>query len=389
MTDFASARLAAAITYAVPINPVQLIAHLEAYTETKQEIIALNLCHRYGRGSDRPTRSIRRANAGLKKFQELPPELILLIEAFIVVPLRISLTKKYEKLFACFEQTCHYRDHFSDEELDKIDDEQTDVLMETDERFKNFNITTDSDEMSETYMEALMEKTDEVLSQMDFWEAHSDNSETWYCSVTQHYDCDEDTSCDRPRFKFCSLAAEMERSFGVRALLKTQTLPFHLWDLFELGVTQGDRDYRTTICYLHLPVKSSLHEADSLDDTLEYENTVRSIGACLDEAVDLDDLIAMKSKMPRLQLALRKLSLTPSVHWSTIALRRDNAGILSTDGERKEYRSSKAKQMCSQHKKEFKESIEEAAVQKTEMFKKKGPQLMLLAAANSRCGHDY
>lgn len=301
----------------------------------------------------------------------------------------MSLTEKYENMFACFEQSCHYRDHFSQEEIDQVEDEQTDVLIGTDERFKGLDILTCSPEMLDTYLEALWVNVDEALSAMDFWGPHENNSREWYSSVTQHYDCDKDKTCDRPHFRFCSLAAELEHSFGVSALLQTQTLPFHLWELFEFGVTQGTRDYRTTIGYLHLPVKSGLHEADSLDESLDYEDTVRSLGTCLAETVNLDDLIAMKAKVPTLQLALRKLGLTPYVHWSTMALKRDNAGILSTDAERKDFRSGNAKQMCSQHREKFMQSVQEAAAEKIEMFKQKGPQLMLLAAANSRCGHDY
>lgn len=395
MSDWDGAtRLTAAVTLAVPINPVHLIAHLEAHMATRQALHALKLCHRFGRGLSGSTRSTKRLNGGLEKLQELPLELICLIESYVLLPLRASLIKEYEVMFRCFAQTCKVRDHYSDEECEEFEAAAYDITLLRDGRFADYEWDSaefESGPMRKRFDDAVEERLMDLMLEGDYYQAHADRTDEWQTKILTHrHESKPDTVCDPSIFGFCSLERELMRAFGLNSLLHTQPIPYYLWNLFdESTVPEGMERYCTTIGYLHLPVDAAGHDASALNESFDYESTVGQLSACLSTIVDIDKLITMKSKTPQLQFALKRLGLKPFVHWSAAALQTSSTGSLSTHIERAKFRHDEVSNMTEQQKQELKMSIEKITSEKAELFRTKGPQFMLLAAGSSGCGHVF
>lgn len=386
-------RLTAAVTLAVPVNPVQLVAHLEAFVTTKQQLHALKLCHRFGRGPSGSTRGAKRLNDGLKKFQELPLELIYLIDSFVLLPLRASLTEKYDAMFRCFGQTCSVRDHYSSEEIEEAEAEARDMLMRCDERFSELSdLGRENTPMWEEFEDAVEEQVLNILLEGDYFVSHSNYTEQWQTAIHTHRNSGQQVNVyGLDMYGFYSLERALKCAFGVDALIQTQTLPHHVWKLFHgSSLMEGTERYCTTLSYLHLPVNAAEHHASALNGSLEYDCTVGDVSACLGTVVDVDKLITLKSKIPQLQFALKQLGLSPFVHWSAAALQTSSAGPMGTNVDLTNFEQAKLLEMKTmQQQRDYKQSIEKVASEKMGLFQTTGPQLMLLAAGSSSCGHDF
>ena len=106
------------VVWGLPVNPAQLGAHLEAYVEMKPAIDTLRLCNRFGRGQE-------------AYITKLPQELISMIELELVRKLRIHYYHSHwgDEL-CCLEQDCELYDHFSQEEIEEIEDQAASEICE-------------------------------------------------------------------------------------------------------------------------------------------------------------------------------------------------------------------------------------------------------------------
>ena len=106
------------VVWGLPVNPAQLGAHLEAYVEMKPAMDTLRLCNRFGRGQE-------------AYITKLPQELTSMIELELVRKLRIHYYHSHwgDEL-CCLEQDCELYDHFSQEEIEEIEDQAASEIGE-------------------------------------------------------------------------------------------------------------------------------------------------------------------------------------------------------------------------------------------------------------------
>lgn len=79
--------------WAIPFDPVRLIAHLRVDKDTAEIQATLRLCHRYGAGPD-----VHIAN--------LPAELLDNVIHFTLEPRRKEAVEELEKTYRCFAGNC-------------------------------------------------------------------------------------------------------------------------------------------------------------------------------------------------------------------------------------------------------------------------------------------
>lgn len=87
------------------VSPVQLLAHLHAYTEIKMILRALRVCN---------NSQITDPDVHVTK---LPKELIAMIENTVVQPIHMRQMKELAPEYNCYMDRCSGPDHFSTEEL--------------------------------------------------------------------------------------------------------------------------------------------------------------------------------------------------------------------------------------------------------------------------------
>ena len=136
------------VVWGLPVNPAQLGAHLEAYVEMKPAIDTLRLCRRFGRGQ----------KAYITK---LPQELMSMIELELVRKLRIHYYRSHwGDEFSCLEQDCELYDHFSQEEIEEIEDQAT---SEIDEEVVDW----DNEDEMDRYIDLQEERVLEIMTDDD------------------------------------------------------------------------------------------------------------------------------------------------------------------------------------------------------------------------------
>lgn len=95
------------LTWAVPVDAVELGASLEAYLEAKPFITQLLLCHRFGRGS----------NVLITK---LPREIVDLVAEVLIAGHRTSQQERWGQMQKCSLGRCTGVDHWESWELDFV-----------------------------------------------------------------------------------------------------------------------------------------------------------------------------------------------------------------------------------------------------------------------------
>lgn len=103
------------IDWAIPVDPVALIAHLKVHTETKEIQQALRICHRYGKG---PAAYIAK----------LPSELLDMIIESVLQPLRVRASRDLSRSYRCFQNICSLREHFDPRFIAEIREEMEETV---------------------------------------------------------------------------------------------------------------------------------------------------------------------------------------------------------------------------------------------------------------------
>lgn len=91
------------LAWAVPVKPVKLIAHLEAYVQHKQAIRSLGLCVRFGRG---PQAYVTKISFEIRS----------MIEAQIIAETVNEMEALWSERMGCFELECGPFSHLTPEE---------------------------------------------------------------------------------------------------------------------------------------------------------------------------------------------------------------------------------------------------------------------------------
>lgn len=89
--------------HAVPVDIVQLVAHIIAFERTLEPLRTLTLCHLYGRGTS-------------VSITKLPVELIDMIRDFFILDERAVQRELCEESFRCFTNVCSYFYHADDDQ---------------------------------------------------------------------------------------------------------------------------------------------------------------------------------------------------------------------------------------------------------------------------------
>jgi len=126
------------LTYAVPVNVVDLGASLKAYVDTLPTVNTLRLCNCFGKGP----------NAFITK---MPVELVKAVETHVVKPARAKVATDWERDFRCFQQECSMTDYLSREEKFEI---YYDYMTEL-----SWNFDDDIEEPSDAKLERVVPQT--------------------------------------------------------------------------------------------------------------------------------------------------------------------------------------------------------------------------------------
>ncbi|KAF7195747.1 hypothetical protein HII31_02882, partial [Pseudocercospora fuligena] len=90
--------------WAMPVDIVQLGAHLEAYDTVQPMINTLRLCNRFGRGD----------KAAITK---LPVELVLRVEEYLMIEERVKLLNAWATDLRCWKGQCRPIEHMSNAQI--------------------------------------------------------------------------------------------------------------------------------------------------------------------------------------------------------------------------------------------------------------------------------
>jgi hypothetical protein len=116
--------ISAGLAWAVPVKPDELGASLEAYKKILPSLMALRLCHRFGKGE-------------AAHVTKLPPEILHHIESMMFDP---RYAGPWEEYFQHYEGRCEPLDHiYDDARLDMLDKFQDHLCAECQERGEDYS----------------------------------------------------------------------------------------------------------------------------------------------------------------------------------------------------------------------------------------------------------
>jgi hypothetical protein len=188
---------------------------MQAYGKALPMLHTLRLCHRFGHG----------------RFAKFPVELVKMIEAHAVEPVRREVTKELDAASRCFKRTCSLLDHADRGELMKIYNRwvDKDMLLPGES-----NRPSDS-ELLDLVEEVAMRRQSPYLEELKEEPEHEVNRAMWPLTVEKIF-----SETTRSLFK---------DRFDLDIWYSFVRLPHHhrSGDLPELGFPQF------TITYLNLP----------------------------------------------------------------------------------------------------------------------------------------
>ncbi|MCJ1365670.1 hypothetical protein MMC16_004795 [Acarospora aff. strigata] len=157
--------------WGMPVFPIQLLAHLHAYTRTKMILRALRVCN------DRQTTD---PDVHVTK---LPKELIAMIEDAVRQPISVERMKELAQEYNCYMDRCNGPDHFTAEELLEINEDiSSSSKMDEDDpsnwRFK-FTRQQFPDLNAEEIRQKVLEKEFDIELMGEIGEEHDRRIQVW------------------------------------------------------------------------------------------------------------------------------------------------------------------------------------------------------------------
>nr|OQO20129.1 hypothetical protein B0A51_11570 [Rachicladosporium sp. CCFEE 5018] len=218
----------ATVTWALPVKADKLGAHLQAYVETLDAIIALRLCNRFGTG---PGTAV----------QKLPVELVTMIEKVVFQETCKEKLPEWELDFACFEHKCDgsLSSHMTREEMLDIW-----YRFELGQEECYSDAEDGSDDPDGNSSHAFKPLTDERLRRII--------DDEWDCEY-MNFDSEDDIHREREAdwSNRTTLFEEhrelLKRNFGVDVWTSDVRLDRHHW--------RHDEPAHTTVTYLTLPAR--------------------------------------------------------------------------------------------------------------------------------------
>ena len=206
------------ISTALQVDVETLGANLEAYVKLLPTLAALRLSNRYGQGP----------HATVAK---LPPEIISIIEDFLMSAERDQISQKWRKDFRCYRLLCDPSDHYTAEEY------QDYLKAAREDKSMGANAYTD-DHSPETRVEIYLDDKFE-----DWCDTHHERSFRWHDRVGM--------SSAWRRGIFSQHKGVIEKHFGLSVWISHVRLDDYIklnfWEVSELEPPV------TTVAYLTLP----------------------------------------------------------------------------------------------------------------------------------------
>jgi hypothetical protein len=213
---------------AVQVNVVHLGAHLEAYVNLLPMFNTLRLCNRFGRG---PESDITR----------LPPELISIIEDFLLLEERSKTSAAWHTDFSCYQLLCDPEDHITTEQFEQyLQKAKADKTMGAPTAEPDDDDGDDDDPEDRVHHHLVIE--------FDEWsEAHWDRSFSWESRVGM--------PSDWRRGVFTQHEDLIKDHFGLNVWISHVRLEEYTWDDFWMNAKLEPP--KTTVAYLTLPGAST------------------------------------------------------------------------------------------------------------------------------------
>ena len=99
-------RLSSAIAWGIPVDILDLTANVKVHRDTKAALKTLRSCARPG-------------TSFKTHLSKLPPELVAMIENYVVKPARSNVRRSLSRSYQCFQEKCEISDHIDLDSLPK------------------------------------------------------------------------------------------------------------------------------------------------------------------------------------------------------------------------------------------------------------------------------
>ncbi|KAF2130768.1 hypothetical protein P153DRAFT_395196 [Dothidotthia symphoricarpi CBS 119687] len=349
------------LAHVIPVNVIELGARLEAYLDELPSVIALRLCHRYGKGV----------------LSNLPQEILGQVITEMQQMANAKTQPKWEENSACFQGRCRMVDHYLpyNEDFEKMwldmteyEDDMTPPLLDYYTEEEKINMV--QERMEDGYF------ADDGVA----FEIHDDMQDQWVKMLCL---CDKGPGQTKDRTTFLPFNDILRSHFGLETIIVHEAMSDELVRFLPNTKSMDGKSYHTS-CFLALPHCSSGSQQGGRTALSKHSSFLKADNhLAFHQVIDPTTLSINEEQNKRFSRALRILDLKP--HWQLTELEtlikppaRDNALWEICD-----FQIENCPEPTKKSRKEKNENLKGyIAVKSEELGKESWPQLMVIASSD-------